>query len=117
MSAIPRFLRLMLFTVATVPASAQSARNTGEPDISLTLLGTGAPRPSLKRYGPGILVETDKHRLLVDAGSGLRERVYQAGAFDLLTSNRIEIQDRELPGEVIFEETGVLKRPKPEDFR
>jgi hypothetical protein len=43
--------------------------------------------------------------------------VYQAGAFDLLTSNRIEIQDRELPGEVIFEETGVLKRPKPEDFR
>jgi ribonuclease Z len=86
MNAIPRFLRLLLVTIATVPASAQSARNTGEPDISLTFLGTGAPRPSLKRYGPGILVETDKHRLLVDAGSGLRERVYQAGAFDLLTS-------------------------------
>jgi ribonuclease Z len=55
-------------------------------DVSLTFLGTGAPRPSLKRYGPGILVETDQHRILVDAGSGLRERVYQAGAFALLTS-------------------------------
>jgi ribonuclease Z len=69
--------------LAARPANSQSAPGA---DISLTFLGTGAPRPSLKRYGPGILVETDKHRLLVDGGSGLRERIYQTGAFALLTS-------------------------------
>lgn len=74
---------LVLLAWAALPAVAQPPPGA---DISLTFLGTGAPRPSLKRYGPGILVETDKHRLLVDAGSGLRERVYQAGAFALLTS-------------------------------
>jgi ribonuclease Z len=74
-------LALPAFTA--FPAYAQSPPGA---EISLTFLGTGAPRPSLKRYGPGILVETDKHRLLVDGGSGLRERVYQAGAFALLTS-------------------------------
>jgi ribonuclease Z len=72
---------LSILAWVALPASAQTAA-----DISLTFLGTGAPRPSLKRYGPSILVETDRHRLLVDAGSGLRERVYQAGAFALLTS-------------------------------
>src|SRR3989304_2410575 len=74
-------LSFSLLAWVALPGSAQTAA-----DISLTFLGTGAPRPSLKRYGPSILVETDKHRLLVDAGSGLRERVYQAGAFALLTS-------------------------------
>lgn len=68
------------------PARAQSGRTAEVPDIRLTFLGTGAPRPSLTRYGAGVLVETDKHRLLVDGGSGIRERIYQAGAFDLLTS-------------------------------
>ncbi len=90
MTTFPAILSLSVFAWAALPAGAQTAPGTGQPvegaDIRLTFLGTGAPRPSLKRYGPGILVETDKHRLLVDAGSGLRERIYQAGAFALLTS-------------------------------
>lgn len=73
-----------LAALAPVSSRAQSSRS--KPDMRLTFLGTGAPRPSLSRYGAGILVETDKHRLLVDAGSGIRERIYQAGAFELLTS-------------------------------
>jgi ribonuclease Z len=76
------------FTLAAGSALAQgeSASAGKTAGIRVTFLGTGAPRPSLKRYGAGILVETDKHRLLVDAGSGIRERIYQAGAFELLTS-------------------------------
>lgn len=56
-----------------------------EDTIELTFLGTGAPRPSLVRYGPSILVEAGEHRLLVDAGPGMRERLFQAGGFELLT--------------------------------
>jgi ribonuclease Z len=40
----------------------------------------------LTRYGPGILIETDKHQILLDSGSGSRERLFQAGSFELLTS-------------------------------
>ena len=87
-----RKLELIVLSAAVSLASAsvfgqgEPASAVKTPDFRLTFLGTGAPRPSLKRYGAGILVETDKHRLLVDAGSGIRERIYQAGAFELLTS-------------------------------
>jgi ribonuclease Z len=90
MNRFQAILSCSVFSWAAVTAGAQTVPDRGQPgesaEISLTFLGTGAPRPSLRRYGPGILVETDKHLLLVDAGSGLRERIYQAGAFELLTS-------------------------------
>ncbi len=54
-------------------------------DIKLTFLGTGSPRPSTKRYGPAILVEVGEEKILVDAGPGLRERLFEAGGFELLT--------------------------------
>lgn len=54
--------------------------------IKLTFLGTGAPRPSHTRYGPSILLEAGDHRILVDAGPGMRERMFQAGGFEMLTS-------------------------------
>jgi ribonuclease Z len=54
-------------------------------EIKLTFLGTGAPRPSKDRYGPSILVEAGDYKLLVDAGPGMRERLFQAGGFELLT--------------------------------
>jgi ribonuclease Z len=50
----------------------------------VTFLGTGAPRPSFERYGPSILVEAGPERLLVDPSWGLRERLLQAGSFELL---------------------------------
>jgi ribonuclease Z len=53
--------------------------------IKLTFLGTGAPRPSPERMGASILVEAGGHRILIDCGPGIRQRIFQAGNFDLLT--------------------------------
>jgi len=63
----------------------EPATAADDPALTLTFLGTGAPRPSAERYGPSILVETSKHRLIVDAGSGMRERLFQAGGFSAIT--------------------------------
>ena len=66
---------------------ADSQETTGdEALLTLTFLGTGAPRPSQERYGPSILVEAGEHQIIVDAGSGMRERLFLAGGFELLTS-------------------------------
>jgi len=64
--------------------AADDPRN--ESTLKLTFLGTGAPRPSLERFGSSILVEAGNHRLIVDAGSGMRERLFEAGGFDLMTT-------------------------------
>ena len=61
------------------------ASGNNEALLKLTFLGTGAPRPSPDRYGPSILVEAGEHQIIVDAGSGMRERMFQAGGFELLT--------------------------------
>ena len=53
--------------------------------IKLTFLGTGAPRPSLRRSGPGILVEAGPHLFLIDAGSGVREQIFRAGGWEWIT--------------------------------
>ncbi len=73
------FLFLCLFT-------GQAFCTETEGEIRLTFLGTGAPRPSMVRYGPAILVEAGDKKLIVDAGSGLRERLFEAGGFPLLTT-------------------------------
>jgi ribonuclease Z len=66
-------------------AFAQGETNEAN-EIVLTFLGTGAPRPSLERYGPSILVETAEHSIIVDAGSGMRERLFQVGGFKKLVA-------------------------------
>jgi ribonuclease Z len=53
--------------------------------MKLTFLGTGAPRPSTERYGPSIYVEAGDHKILVDAGPGMRERLFEAGGFDAIS--------------------------------
>jgi ribonuclease Z len=53
--------------------------------LRVTFLGTGAPRPSFQRYGPSLLIEAGDERLLVDPSWGLRERLLQAGSFELIT--------------------------------
>ena len=64
---------------AEVSAAASDA-------ITLTFLGTGAPRPSSERHGASILVEAGKHKLLIDCGPDIRQRIFQAGNFALLTN-------------------------------
>ncbi len=50
-----------------------------EDRISVVLLGTGNPRPSLERFGPSILVTADSERLLFDCGRGATQRLFQRG--------------------------------------
>ncbi len=75
----------LLGSLVTIAGPQADALASDENSIVLTFLGTGAPRPSLDRYGPAILVEAGKHRIIVDAGSGMRERLFQAGGFKMLT--------------------------------
>lgn len=71
------------------PANTAGAAPTAAPpaatDLRVTFLGTGAPRPSFDRYGPITLIEAGSQRLLVDPGPGLRERLLQAGSFELFS--------------------------------
>ena len=45
----------------------------------LTLLGTGCPSPSHLRYGPSSLVSYEGINYLIDAGSGVTQRLSEAG--------------------------------------
>lgn len=47
--------------------------------MKLTLLGTGCPSVSAERYGPAQLIEDEEHALLVDCGSGVTQRLLDAG--------------------------------------
>lgn len=46
-------------------------------EIKVTLLGTGAPPPSMERFGPSILVEAAGQKYLFDAGRGALQRLNQ----------------------------------------
>jgi len=48
-----------------------------QPPIKVTLLGTGAPVPSIERFGPSILVEAGGLKLLFDCGRGAGQRLWQ----------------------------------------
>jgi ribonuclease Z len=69
-----------------IMAAPTLAADSDDGAIKLTFLGTGAPRPSHDRYGPSILLEAGGQHFLVDAGPGMRERMFQAGGFEMLTS-------------------------------
>src|SRR3984893_16509002 len=55
--------------VCTSPANSQN--------LKVTPLGTGNPRPTMQRFGPSILVEVRREKLLVDCGRGATQRLYQ----------------------------------------
>jgi ribonuclease Z len=61
-------LSVVIVSFAT-PAYTQS--------LKVTLLGTGYPRPVMERFGPSILVEAGKEKLLFDCGRGATQRLYQ----------------------------------------
>ena len=46
-------------------------------NLKVTLLGTGYPRPVMERFGPTILIEAGKEKLLFDCGRGVTQRLYQ----------------------------------------
>ncbi len=61
----------LLFSIA-----AFSFVNAQSP-IRVTLLGTGAPVPSIERFGPSILVEAGEEKILFDCGRGASQRLWQ----------------------------------------
>jgi len=84
-------LRALLFATLLLSSSGWAAADPdksapeGKGRIELTFLGTGAPRPSPDRYGASILVEAGDRKVLIDCGPGIRQRIFEAGNFELLT--------------------------------
>jgi ribonuclease Z len=65
-----RRLACVLALLATPAASPAQA-------VTVVLLGTGSPEPAADRFGPGTLVEAGGHRVLIDAGRGVTQRLWQ----------------------------------------
>jgi ribonuclease Z len=75
MRPFPGFMRTKriltaVFIVALVPVALAQ-------DFKVTLLGTGNPRPVISRFGPSILVEAGKQKLVFDCGRGATQRLDQ----------------------------------------
>jgi ribonuclease Z len=79
-------LTLRHLVLSALVAASTSATLGAQPAATLqvTLLGTGNPRPNLERFGPSILVEAGAQRVLVDAGRGAAQRLFEIGQRDLL---------------------------------
>lgn len=84
MKGLARVILLVVGAIVT-PAAALAQAPATEKVIKLTFFGTGAPRPSPDRHGPSILVEAGDRKILIDAGPGVRQRMFEAGGFSLLT--------------------------------
>ncbi|HEY1235607.1 MAG TPA: MBL fold metallo-hydrolase [Candidatus Binatia bacterium] len=52
---------------------------TSDDVFRITLLGTGAPPPSVERFGPSTLVEVGREKFIFDAGRGAMQRLNQLG--------------------------------------
>ena len=61
--------------------------NVKDPNIKVTLLGTGTPQPIMERFGPSILVQAGGQSLLFDAGRGCLQRLRQINlAYDKINA-------------------------------
>jgi ribonuclease Z len=79
-------LTLRPFVLAALIAASTCASPAAQPagTLQVTLLGTGNPRPNLERFGPSILVEAGAQRVLIDAGRGAAQRLFEIGQRDML---------------------------------
>lgn len=64
--------RITLLVSGFAFASAAPGQN-----FKVTLLGTGSPEPRMDRFGPSVLVEAGKKKLLFDCGRGAAQRIQQ----------------------------------------
>ena len=69
------------FALALLAFASQA--KAAEP-FEITLLGTGNPRPSMERFGPATLVEAGETKILIDAGRGAIQRLFQVGGAELV---------------------------------
>lgn len=75
----PLLLLLALLTEGVQPFAVFEgwARPAPEHKFTITLLGTGNPRPTIKRFGPSTLVQAGDQNLLFDCGRGATIRLAQ----------------------------------------
>lgn len=64
-------------SVVVLFALCTSGTARAQPDIRITLLGTGRPDPAIDRFGPSTLIEAGGERLLFDSGRGVTQRLWQ----------------------------------------
>jgi ribonuclease Z len=74
---IKTILRATTIALALSFTADSVALADGHKKLTVTLLGTGTPFPSMTRFGPGILVEADNKKLLFDVGRGVTQRLFQ----------------------------------------
>ena len=79
---------LLVLAIALLGSSVPT--RGAEPEITVTLLGTGSPIPMPDRFGPSALVQAGGRSLLFDTGRGATIRLYQLGV-SLSTVNPIFI--------------------------
>ncbi len=56
---------------------------SNDPQLVVTLLGTGCPPPDRKRMRPSTLIEVENHKMLFDVGRGTARAVF----FDICINN------------------------------
>lgn len=66
---------LAVFLVA-FGSIATALESSSQPEIRVTLLGTGLPVPNPRQFGPSILVEAGDTKLLFDCGRGCADRLW-----------------------------------------
>jgi ribonuclease Z len=73
-----RRVRNLVWLTLLLGAPVVFGQGAPNPVLKVTLLGTGAPRPVIERFGPSILVEAGNQKLVFDCGRGCTQRLYQA---------------------------------------
>jgi ribonuclease Z len=70
---------VLCFACITSLFGATRAFAQTQPDIRVTLLGTGSPTPIMERFGPSTLIEAGSEKLVFDCGRGCPIRLQQKG--------------------------------------
>lgn len=115
-----RRIPILLLSVALLSATRPSAvLGAQEPDLRVTLLGTGSPRPRMDRFGPSILVEAGVEKFLFDVGRGATQRLAQmkisfadiTGVFltHLHSDHLVGLPDLWLTGWIVSDRTAPLR--------
>ena len=74
------FLTASMLTATTIAIRSAAAQGQADgDDFRVTLLGTGTPIPSVKRFGPSTLVQVGGETFLFDCGRGATQRLWQLG--------------------------------------
>lgn len=72
-------LALHVLCAGTVVAQVSAPVPPTPDEFRVTLLGTGSPAPTIRRFGPGVLVQAGGQTLLIDCGRGTTQRLMQSG--------------------------------------